>query len=104
MRSISNCSIFKVPPSNSIRHVQVFHAEPGEIRHGDARGIGCDGRIAVLADLHRPARLIRRVLQFTQLLTLTPRIHQQERGAAQDFRVLLARGVRAHGGDVGAGL
>src|ERR1019366_6658225 len=41
-----------------------------------------------------------------QLLTLTARIHQQERSAAQDIGIqfLLARGVRAHGGDVGAGL
>src|SRR5450759_3201199 len=94
----------KCPQVTGFGDVQVFDAEPGEIRHGNARGSECHGRIAVLADLHRADRLIRRVLQFTQLLTLTARIDQQERSAAQDIRVqfLLARGVRAHISAVGA--
>ena len=107
IRSISNWFDLQSAPQVAVfGDIQVFHAEPGEIRDGDARGIEGDRRIAECADLHRAARLLRRVLQFTQLLTLAARIHQQQRGAAQDLRVefLLAGRVRAHGGDVRAGL
>ena len=96
----------KCPQVTVFGDVQVFDAETGEIRDGDAGGIECDRRFAVLADLDRAVCLVRRVLQLTKLLTLTARIHQQERGAAQDLRVefLLAGGIGADGGDVGAGL
>ena len=96
----------KCPQIAGFGDVQVFDAETGEIRDGDAGGIECDRLLAVFADLDRTDCRVRRVLQLTKLLTLTVGIHQHERGAAQDVRVefLLAGGIRTDGGDVGAGL
>src|SRR6476469_1341683 len=75
MRSISNVGIFIAV----FGYIKVFHAEPGHVANGDAAGVPRGLRSAERADLNRALPLLRRVLQFSQLLTLLPRVDQQER-------------------------
>ena len=86
MRSISNGSIFKVP---SRRQYSAMYrsSTPRPVKSQTVMPAGstATGRLAELADLDGAVPLIRGVLQFTQLLTLTARIDQQRGGAAQDI-------------------
>src|SRR5260370_11122093 len=73
----------KYPQVTVFGDVQVFYTETGEVRHRDARGVDCGGRVAILSALERAAPLVRRVLQVTQLLTFITGNHPHERRAAQ---------------------
>src|SRR3954447_15983495 len=96
----------KCPLVTVFGDVKVFYAKAGEIGDRDCSSIDSDRSFAVFADFDGAASLIHGVLQFTQLLTLAARVHEQERRNTKNVRIqlLLAGGVRPDRGDVRAGL
>src|SRR5579872_6506378 len=104
IRSISNFSIFITVLGDK----QIFHAQASEVANRNLirlpRRFGAG--FAEHAQFECALSLLPAMLQFSQLLTLLDRIHQDQAGALEDERLelLLAGRVRAHRRDVRASL